>query len=77
MSVLKNILLLSISESFLEKEEHTENSLHTSDDDRMSGIQLYGRFHSYYSTHISEEADLEAVHMKILRKLNDFAATFE
>ena len=70
-------LSLSILESFLEKEEHTENSLHTNDDDRMSGIQLYGRFHSYYSMHISEEADLEAVHMKIVRKLNDFAATFK
>ena len=46
-------------------------------DDRLAGLQLYGKFYGFYESMTREdEADLETVHVQIIKHLEKFADTF-
>ena len=46
-------------------------------DDRLAGLQLYGKFYGFYETMTREkDTDLETAHEKIIKQLETFAETF-
>ena len=46
-------------------------------DDRLAGLQLYGKFYGFYDSMTHEkDTDLETAHVKIIKQLETFAETF-
>ena len=68
------------SEKFLAQcdESVTEpGQIEDQSDDRLAGLQLYGKFYGFYESMTREDdADLETVHVKIIKQLEKFADTF-
>ena len=72
--------MLFSSEKFLAfcDESVTEpGEMEDQSDDRLAGLQLYGKFYGFYESMTREDdADLETVHVKIIKQLEKFADTF-
>ena len=67
-------------EMFLSQHDESVTSpeqVETFTDDRLTGLQLYGKFHGYYESLSREEPNLETVHVKIIKQLEKFAENFE
>ena len=46
-------------------------------DDRLAGLQLYGKFYGFYESMTREkDTELETAHVRIIKQLETFAETF-